>query len=271
MQAIKKKYLTVYAPTYLLYYGIVYTSNSAPLQYKPLFSILPPMKLPLFITIVMLFFSSPMHALSLKEKFKVGESGDFIVTERDKTYTIYLFRSLEGSLLGLDEISMPSHKKRKKIVWKPWLEAGAKGATSYLQYTIDIDTQTVKKCYSKTRNAYVPVEGSDSLLLTLLTLDLKRIPLSERKKIGPPQNAGPDMRKIWNPPHIINGKTLKFPRFGAYDATWPKDTTELSGKQIELYFDQKNPTFPFPYWIQISDWSNTFKMRIVDSGRNVSF
>jgi hypothetical protein len=48
--------------------------------------------------------------------------------------------------------------------------------------------------------------------------------------------------------------------------TWPKDDSELSGRGIDLYFDQNQPLFPFPYWIEIGDSYNTLALRVIDSG-----
>ena len=47
---------------------------------------------------------------------------------------------------------------------------------------------------------------------------------------------------------------------------WPKDHSELSQKVIDLYFDRDEPSFPFPYWIEVGDTQNVYKIRVINSG-----
>ena len=75
------------------------------------------------------------------------------------------------------------------------------------------------------------------------------------------------MRKVWNPPLVVSGKKASSPQFDVYFTHWPKDHSPLSAKKITLYFDQKQPDFLFPYWIEIADGSLRFNLRVTDSGR----
>lgn len=47
---------------------------------------------------------------------------------------------------------------------------------------------------------------------------------------------------------------------------WPKDSSELSSRVIDLYFDKENSLFIFPYWIEVGDEYNIVKIQTIDSG-----
>lgn len=81
----------------------------------------------------------------------------------------------------------------------------------------------------------------------LFSLPLEDVLLAERKKIGPkPEDAVEDRRKLWNPQKFFDGVKDSSAQFSVKRAIWPKDSSLLSLRSIEMYFDAKNPFFPFP-------------------------
>lgn len=228
------------------------------------------MKKLLFILLFSLF-SKPGFALCLKEKFSNSKSGDYIVSELNGSYTLLRVHEISNNSLTLEEISFPNGTvKLGKEEIESWLSKGAVGNTSWHLLEFDLNKDKITECFSFTRNAWLLFNENDSILIKLLSLPLKKIPDENRKKIGPRPLNGPDLRKTWNPPLIVNGKPVKSPLFEAFYVTLPNDGSSLAGKRFEIYFDKKNSKFPFPYWAQITDDSNAaFKIRICDSGENL--
>ena len=68
---------------------------------------------------------------------------------------------------------------------------------------------------------------------------------------------------------IRRRKKIKHPDFDVYTATWPSDYSEMSQKNLVLYFDKNEKKFPFPYWIQTRDGGLKFKIRAIDSGEQM--
>ncbi|MEX0961375.1 MAG: hypothetical protein WDZ28_00775 [Simkaniaceae bacterium] len=215
---------------------------------------------------LLLLFTSSLfcNIHSAKEKFYFAKKGQYIVTEQQNIYSFLTILEKKEHQLILEEITLPVSQKKKKESWANWYQKGAHGQTSHILYEIDIDQALLKRAYSLSQKAYLKPEA---LLPQLLSLPLKKLKPHERKKIGPtPPCDQIDTRKIWNPPLFRLGKKVQNPCFEAYSARWPRDETPLSQKKINLYFDLKRVDFPFPCWIEISDGSNTFKIRGIDTG-----
>ncbi|MBM3191561.1 MAG: hypothetical protein FJZ63_02750 [Chlamydiae bacterium] len=230
------------------------------------------------IVISLFLIPSLVYSLTLQERFeRISQRenllGDFVVTEYQKNLSFLRLHSLSATSLFLEEINIPQHLAPKKpIDWDAWLTALAPHHTSWLLYEIDISSCKIIDCYSFSRSAYISLSHETSFLTRLMTLPLHKTPLSERKRIGPkPSQDMPDSRKLWNPPKIYRGERCKNPHFEMLQTTWPKDASELSGKLIHLYFDEDNPYFPFPYWIEVGDGYNVFQLHVIDSGHSSVF
>ncbi len=220
----------------------------------------------LFLILPTLFFGD----FSFKDKFVHAEKGDYFVTKQNKVFSILIVHSLQNQTLILEEISAPAHKiNKRKINWKKWVEDRAPGHSSWIMYEIDLQHGKLLECYSFSQNAFLTYSSLDTFLPTLLKLPLSPIPKHSQKKIGPPPTEGPDYRKLWKPPLYFSGQKQKNTEFTSYTSHWPNDGTELASKKIELFFDEKRPSFPFPYWIEIADSHLTFKIHTIDSGKNL--
>ncbi len=215
------------------------------------------------------FFTSSLTALCLKDKIVQGKVGDYIITEQNHFCSLIRIHTLEFPRLIIEEISFPESTKPKEV--QDWISSGSKGHTSWSLIEINLLKTSLETCFSFTKNAWLSQGADDSFLLKILDIPFFPIAEHERRKIGHASSEGIDARKIWNPPLIINGKRDSSAQFSPFRLNYPKDGSLLSGKRIELYFNNSNHNFPFPYWGQITDASDAaLKFRVIDSGRNLS-
>jgi hypothetical protein len=209
-----------------------------------------------------------LSALTFKDKLLNGAIGDYIITEQNKFCSLIRIHSTSTEKLVIEEISFPESALPKDV--NQWLASGAKGNTSWSFIEINPKTSTLTSLFSLTKNAWLVPNADDSFFFKILDIPLSQISESDRRRIGPSPKEGPDTRKIWNPTLIFEGKKIDSPQFAAYRIEMPKDGSILSGKRIELFFNKKDETFPFPLWGQITDDSNAaLKFRVIDSGKNL--
>ena len=206
---------------------------------------------------------------SLKKKLLNSSSGTFVVTEQNKTYTLLHIHSVDQNEMLFEEISVPVSLTPGED-WKTWINKGAPGHTSWLLYSLDLLENQVVECYSFTQESHLPTEGSALFLTTLFDLDLTLLTDKERSRRGATPKAGEVNYNPWNPPMIRNGKKMKGASCHVYKTTWPKDQSPFSGKRLYLYFDEQDKTFPFPYWIEVSEKGFKFKIRAIDSGKDLT-
>lgn len=224
----------------------------------------------LLFFVLFCFISIFAHAsMTLKQRLLKGNEGDFIVTSQGGSYSILLVRKIASNRLILEEISAPENSINiEKISWREWVKNNAPGAASWIALTIDLEKNTITQCYSHLQRQWLFLEKSDYLFGQLLLLDLSPTKERERKRIGPTPSAGEeDRRKLWMPQLIRDGKKITPSKVEVLRAVWPSDKTRLAGCIIELYLD---PSFPFPYWIEVQSSIYTFKMRTVDSGSGLN-
>ncbi|MBS0626508.1 MAG: hypothetical protein JSS32_10710 [Verrucomicrobia bacterium] len=222
----------------------------------------------LFIFCFAALFAEP--EVSFKERLKKSHRGDYIVTEANKMITILAIRSQNGTSLVLEEITAPvQNLKKRPPSWSEWVKNRAPGHTSWSMVEIDLSDNQLLECYSFSRAAWLQATSQDSIISTLLHLPLKTLPADQQRKIGPaPMPGEPDTRKIWKPSLTVEGQKVEKADFEVYATEWPKDSSELAGKTVVLYFD-KEGRFPLPYWIQVEAAHGTASMRVIDSGKNL--
>ena len=206
----------------------------------------------------------------LRNNLQRAQPGDYIVTSQSKNYTLMVIQSKKDETLNIEEITIPSARiTDKSFSWKQWIEAGAPGNTCRVLYPIHLSTGVIQQVYSYTKKEWHSVPESQNFLSTLLSLQFNPVKQSDRKKIGPPPLPGtPDHRSIWQPPLIVDGKTLKGITFEAWTTQWPNDGSEVAGKLVEIYLPKESDKYPsyFPYWLQVGGLLGKAKVRIVDSG-----
>ena len=209
-------------------------------------------------------------AFPLLQRLEKAKSGDYIVLEAGQTTTLLAIRSLDQESIVLEEISAPSNAlKEKPASWAEWVKNKAPGHTSWSMTEIDLKERQILECYSFSRSAWLVQSPQESLLATLLHLPLSSMDPARRRRIGsPPLDGEADHRKIWNPPLVYNGQKLENALFDVFEATWPQDGSDLSGKTVCLYFDRQKHS-PLPYWIQVETTHVTASIRAIDSGKNL--
>lgn len=210
----------------------------------------------------------PLSAsISIKERTPFAEPGDYIVSQQDKNFTVLLIRSFNAPKIVFEEISTPKAQKN----WKEWVQARAPGHTSWVVYEIDLSKDQLIECYSYSHQGWLFLDESQHFLAKLISLPLQKIPLEQKKRIGPaPQNGEEDRRSVWNPPLIVEGKKIEKPQFDSFRGIWPKDDTQLSESRIDLYFRKDGSPFFFPHWIEICNGHFTLKIRVLDSGKHLT-
>lgn len=216
--------------------------------------------------IALLLFLAPLSALTLIEKVADAETGDYLVTYQNRTYTLLLVREVTENTVTFEEISVP--RKRgggPGIPWNQWVARGAPGHSSWLTYTIDTQNRRVGDTYSFSRKGWIASTQNEAFLTTLLTLQFHEVPPQQRKRTG-------NGRAIWNPPLCFEGRSTRDIPFDAYTATWPRDGSILVGKQILVYLPAKQGVWPghFPYWVEISPLPVDQRVRVVDSGHGLT-
>ncbi len=213
-------------------------------------------------------FPLSLQALTLGEQLRKGSVGDYTITEQENNYSLLLLRALQDDTVLLEEITIPREQfDLGKQNWRQWLKEGAKGHTSWILYEINLKNYTLVEAFSVSKGGWIYLEGSDHFLTRLLSLPLSKVALSERKHIGPsPRDKEFDLRPLWNPPYVVEGKKNKT-SFDAWKALWPKDDSLLSSCQIQVYMVD---AFAFPYWVEASNGHFTYAIKAVDSGRNLS-
>lgn len=222
---------------------------------------------PLLCFLICLFGWVGADPLHLKDNLQQALPGDFLVISANKTITVMHIYDKQAGILIVEEIAVPEGRKPQKISWREWVENNAPGNTSWVMYEIDLYTGRMLRYYSFSKQGWFEIAEADNFLSKMLNLRLSPIPDKDRKKIGTKLFATDDSR-FWQPPLVVDGQLIRGVKFDAWRTRWPKDSSDLSGKAIELYLPQDNQAFPsyFPYWLQINGVPGRARVRMIDSG-----
>jgi hypothetical protein len=224
----------------------------------------------LIFTIWMTGVTFPLQAegIFLRDNLQRAQAGDYIVISASKTQTLMHIYAKQNQILTVEEIAVPESKRPTKLSWKEWVNQGAPENTSWVMFDIDLRTGQMLRYYSFTKKNWFEIPDADNFLSKLLNLKFIKIPDNARKRIGPKSNSGPELRPLWQPKMIVDGKPIKGVLFDAWSTKWPRDGSDLSGKTIEVYLPSDSQRYPayFPYWLQINGAVGKAKIRIIDSG-----
>lgn len=228
-------------------------------------------RLLIFCFIAILSYAESAEELLLKSNLSKAKDGDYLVTVQNKNYTLLVIHRKDENSLSINEITIPTSKipSSNNFSWRAWAESGAPQNTCWVVYTIHLPTGRMEHIFSYTRNEWVSIPQSQNFLTTLLNLQLHKISDKDRKRIGPPPaTCHVDKRPVWQPKLTVEGNWLQGIAFEGYKARWPKDGSDLSEKEIEMYLPQDSDKYPsyFPYWLQVSGLVGKARVRIVDSG-----
>lgn len=220
-----------------------------------------------------LIATSNLHAeeLMLRNNLQRAKPGDYLVISCNKSMTLMHIFEKQNHILTIEEIAVPESKRPSQSNWKEWVAQNAPGNSSWVMYDIDLRTGQMLRYFSYTKNNWYEIPDADNFLSKLLTLKMTRIPENSRKRVGPKPFSGPDMRPVWQPRMIVDGKPVDGVIFDAWKTDWPRDGSDLSNKTVEVYLPKDNQIYPtyFPYWLQVNGTAGKAKIRIIDSGSHL--
>lgn len=223
----------------------------------------------IFFLVLVLVGPKCFGNLFLKENLKQAKAGDYIVTYQNKSYTLMAIKENSGGLISIEEISIPANYVKERFSWKGWAAQRAPNNSCWVSYVINSETGNLQNYFSRTLNQRLDTSKANVFLSTLLNLQLTHIPYSERKKVA--RGGGNDLKNLWQPKMVVDGEEVPGVLFEAWKTVWPRDGSELGGKEILVYLPAENGKYPsyFPSWLQVSGMVEKAKLRIVDSGRDL--
>lgn len=221
----------------------------------------------IFISLLFVVLGT-LYPSSLKNIFLNGEIGDYSIYQNGNSVTLLSIHSKDLPYITFEEITLPKevydNVKGEKL--NNWLQQKAPGSTSWTLMEMDTSNLSITSTYCLSRKAHLFLSKEDTLISSLLGLELKLLPVGHLARTGPRPATKKDERPIWVPSMFVNGKKETPDKVDVYVATWGKDSSPLSEKNIDLYILNN---FPFPYWIQIHGDYGSKKMISIDSGHNL--
>jgi hypothetical protein len=222
------------------------------------------------ILILFIFtFLTHLESLPFKEIFINGDPGDYSIYQNGKSLTLLHIHSKNLPFLTLEEITFPKniYENIKGEKLNDWILKGALGSTSWTLMEINTHTLEITSTYCFSKNAHLDLKKEDTLIASLLNLSVKKLPKENLLRVGPKGGTKNDTRDIWMPTMNRYGLKATAKKMDVYEGVWDKDSSPLSGKEINLYmFDD----FPFPFWIKIQGNLGSKKMICMDSGKKLS-
>lgn len=232
-----------------------------------------------FILKVLLFFilvpsqlAASSRNLQLLDKLQEAQVGDYVVIKQSFDYKLIAIHKKTNTELQLLECTVPPQKIQEKISWNQWMDKGAPGNTSLILYEVEFESGKIIEAFHVSRSTFLNLNEHNNFVEKLLTIPFTKLPLQERKKIGPRPHLIKDTRPLWQPLLIFQGKKIPNVSFEAYKSKWPHDQSELANQEITIYLPIGEGKYPcyLPYWLELGSKITKAKMRIVDSGNNLN-
>lgn len=219
-----------------------------------------------FFLLFFLFLSATVYPLQLIERMREAQERQYVVLKQDKTFSFLSIVQKNSDTIVFEEISLPEKASSKEMNWKEWYLNDAKGYTNWIEFEMNLSDGKVLSAYSISDQKHLTVHSDHSFIQNLLFLSFTKVPDHHRKRLGSKNT----FKTIWNPPLVIEGEKITNVPISAWKATWPRDRSDLSGKEIEVYLidDTKNFSYPvcFPLWIEVSNKYAHVKTRSVELG-----
>lgn len=211
--------------------------------------------------IILSFLLFPLQGQNyvLKESLQKAETGDYMVYETARFYTILYVTSKQDALITLEEISVAVdcintlQGCKEPFDFVSFVKKGALNASAWMTYHCDLAKGSVLKTFSHTRKSE---QAPSPLLATLINLPCTKPTTRKMTKKGTP----------WNPPLHFQGKAYHEVT-EEWTGTWPQDGSPLAGAHLSL-FTAKPPLLPLPYWIELQKDQRRVLLRSVASGHS---
>lgn len=194
----------------------------------------------------------------LKESLERVETGDYIVYEASRFYTLVYVKSKQPPLMTFEEVSIATDcvasmkQGNGAFDFPEWLKEGALNSSSWVTYTFDFNKGTILRSYSHSRKSQ---QAPSPLLSTLLNLSCKPSVTRKMTRKGTP----------WNPPLLFNGEK-RAETTAQWSGCWPSDGSPLAAAALTL-FTAEAPLLPLPYWIELHKDQKRILLRAIASGK----
>lgn len=216
----------------------------------------------IFLILLVLFPLTLVAESSTKAQLNALEQNSLVIYELPQSIIVVKVVKKEASRVTLDVVSTTKDvlEREQLASWMAWCQAGTPSATMRDTIIISLPNGDIIQRGSSMQGEW---------LITLLRLDMKKVPVSARKRAGPqPMPDEQDFRKPWQPKVIVQGKRLETTST-AYSVSWPEDGSILAKRDIILYFpDSAEAVRGFPYWIESP--TSSYKVFVADSTRSFS-
>ncbi|NGX57853.1 MAG: hypothetical protein K940chlam3_00750 [Chlamydiae bacterium] len=203
--------------------------------------------------------------LYLRENLNHAKKGDYLVTVRNKNYTLILINEKSNKSLIIQEITIPQQKFPSNIgTWRAWVESGAPNHTAWVTYKVDLNNGALQNLYSYSHRSWVNISETDNIFTKLINMPFHPLPDRQRRYVG----TSDGRRRLWHPRMVVEGQVIPNVTFDAWSSQWPCDQSPLSEKSIQIYIPQDGQGYPnyFPYWMSVRATVGKTQLRIVDSG-----
>jgi len=202
-----------------------------------------------------LFLCSSLSADPLHHRFAALKEKEVIVLDCHRSIWIICATKISPTQIHFQLLSATKDMLDRTAYedWISWYEDGAPSSQSKEELIAPNNSYTDLEILPKAR-----------WLTTLWNLTLTPLSLFTRKRAGPKPHKGEhDFRPIWHPPIIVQGKRVET-KSDAFFVQWPKDSSDLSGHKLILYFPESElPSQAFPYWIESEH--GAYHIRVIDS------
>ncbi len=208
----------------------------------------------------LLFISGTCCSETISDRLSLLQEGDEIVFDFHQSITVIGVVNTSDHAIQLRVATATKDvlSREEFRTWVEWYGQGAPGALSNELLTIHTDHTSV---------VYSEEPQRVQWLLTLLKLELTKVPEGQRRRAGPAPLSGEiDLRPLFQPKIVVDEKVVES-RSTAFSIEWPTDGTELSARHLILYFPQSlSAVQAFPYWIESP--SSSYHVSVVDSSRS---
>lgn len=210
---------------------------------------------------VLVFLCGALHGETMQNRLAQLRPGDEVVFDFHQSITVVGVTTTSEHTVQLRVTTATKDllSRENFTTWLQWFRQGAPGALSDDTITLKTDRAAV-------------VHGVNTQhvqwLLTLLQLELTKIPDSKRRRAGPPPSSEEiDLRPLFQPRIVVHGKPIET-KTDAYSTQMPDDGTELASRTLILYFPQSQSAVqPFPYWIESP--SSSYHVSVIDSASSI--
>jgi len=204
----------------------------------------------LFRLIFCILLFSPLFGETVLERVSELHEGNLVVYSLPRSVCIVTVEKKEGDMLFFRTVSATKDVFQREgyQTWIEWFDDGAPEASTDERFSI----QSLESI------------TNEDWFRTLLSLELSPVSNTLRKKAGPKPMAGEhDLRPIWQPKVVVNGKRITTPSV-ALETLWPADSSVLSERPLILYFPtSKESVHALPYWIESP--TSSYRAEVIDS------